>query len=142
MDPWVIWIVAAVALAVGEMVTVSFFLGPFAAGALLAAVVALVGGGWVISTVVFLVASILLLLFARPVAKRHLRQPPALRTGTDALIGQQAQVLERIANGEATGVARIGGEVWTARAFDDDRVIEPGEPVHVIQIRGATALVE
>ncbi|HEY8581837.1 MAG TPA: NfeD family protein [Capillimicrobium sp.] len=142
MDPWVIWIVAAVALAVGEMVTVSFFLGPFAAGALLAAIVALVGGGWVISTVVFLVASILLLLFVRPVAKRHLRQPPALRTGTDALIGQQAQVLERIANGEATGVARIGGEVWTARAFDDDRVIEPGEPVHVIQIRGATALVD
>lgn len=142
MDVWVIWIVAAVALAIGEMVTVSFFLGPFAGGALLAAIVALAGGGWVPSTLVFLLASVLLLLFVRPVARRHLRQPAALRTGTDALIGERAQVLERIANDEATGVARIGGEVWTARAFDDDRVIEPGEQVTVVQIRGATALVD
>jgi membrane protein implicated in regulation of membrane protease activity len=142
MDPWVIWIVAAVALAVGEMVTVSFFLGPFAAGALIAAVVALVGGGWVVSTLVFLLASILLLLFVRPIAKRHLRQPAALRTGTAALIGEPARVLERIANDEATGLAHIAGETWTARAFDDDRVIEPGEPVTVVQIRGATALVD
>ena len=29
-----------------------------------------------------------------------------------------------------------------ARAFDDDRVIEPGERVSVIEIRGATALVD
>lgn len=142
MDPWVIWIVAAVALAVGEMVTVSFFLGPFAGGALLAAIVALAGAGWVGSTLVFLIASIALLLFVRPVARRHLRQPAALRTGTDALLGQPAQVLERISNSDAEGVARIAGEVWTARAFDDDRVIDPGEHVTVIQIRGATALVD
>ncbi|HEU4656429.1 MAG TPA: NfeD family protein [Capillimicrobium sp.] len=142
MDAWVVWVVAAVALAVGEMVTVSFFLGPFAGGAVIAAVVALAGGGWVASTVVFLLVSILLLLFVRPIARRHVRQPAALRTGTDALIGQPAHVLERISNDEASGVARIGGEVWTARAFDDDRVIEPGERVTVIQIRGATALVD
>jgi membrane protein implicated in regulation of membrane protease activity len=36
---------------------------------------------------------------------------------------------------------KIGGEVWTARSFDDDRVIEPGEEVDVVEIRGATALV-
>lgn len=142
MDPWVVWVVAAVALAVGEMLTTSFFLGPFAGGAVVAALVALVGGGWVASTLVFLAISIGLLLFVRPVARRHLRQPPALRTGTAALIGRQAIVLERIANHEGVGVARIDGEVWTARAFDDDRVIEPGERVSVIEIRGATALVD
>jgi membrane protein implicated in regulation of membrane protease activity len=142
MDPWVVWIVVAVALALGEMLTVSFFLGPFAGGALLAAIVSLAGGGWVPSTLTFLMVSILLLLFVRPIARRHLYQPAALRTGTDALIGQPAQVLERISNADAEGVARIGGEVWTARAFDDDRVIQPGEPVQVIQIRGATALVD
>ena len=142
MDPWVVWIVAAVALAVGEMLTTSFFLGPFAGGAVVAALAALAGGGWVVSTLVFLAVSIALLLFVRPVAKRHLRQPPALRTGIAALIGRQAVVLERIANDEGVGVARIDGEVWTARAFDDDRVIEPGERVIVIEIRGATALVD
>jgi membrane protein implicated in regulation of membrane protease activity len=51
-------------------------------------------------------------------------------------------VLERIANDEGVGCVRIdGGEVWTARTFDDDEVIEAGERVHVVEIRGATALV-
>jgi membrane protein implicated in regulation of membrane protease activity len=142
MDPWVVWIVAACVLAVGEIATVSFFLGPFAAGAAVAAIVALAGGGWVASSVVFLVVSILVLLFVRPVARRHLRQGPALRTGPAALVGRHAVVLETIANDEGKGIARIDGEVWTARAFDDDRVIPAGERVHVIEIRGATALVD
>jgi membrane protein implicated in regulation of membrane protease activity len=142
MDPWVIWIVAACLLAVGEIATVSFFLGPFAAGAVVAAIVALAGGGWVVSSIVFLVFSVLTLLFVRPVARRHLRQGPTLKTGPAALVGRHAIVLETIANDEGTGSARIDGEVWTARAFDDDRVIPAGERVHVIEIKGATALVD
>jgi membrane protein implicated in regulation of membrane protease activity len=142
MDPWVIWIVAACLLAVGEIATVSFFLGPFAAGAVVAAIVALAGGGWVVSSIVFLVFSVLTLLVVRPVARRHLRQGPTLNTGPAALVGRHAIVLETIANDEGTGSARIDGEVWTARAFDDDRVIPAGERVHVIEIKGATALVD
>ncbi len=137
-----IWIVLACLLAVGEIATVSFFLGPFSVGAVVAAVVALAGGGWVGSSIAFLLISVLVLLFLRPVAKRHLRQGPLLRTGTAALLGRSAIVLERIANDEASGAARIDGEVWTARAFDEDRIIEPGEKVSVIEIRGATALVD
>jgi membrane protein implicated in regulation of membrane protease activity len=68
--------------------------------------------------------------------------PPQLRTGTAALVGQTALVVERIANDEGVGCAKIDGEVWTARAFDDDRVFQPGERVQVIAIRGATALVD
>jgi membrane protein implicated in regulation of membrane protease activity len=142
MEAWVIWIVLACLLAVGEIATVSFFLGPFSVGAVVAAVVALAGGGWVGSSIAFLLISLLVLLFLRPVAKRHLRQGPLLRTGTAALLGRPAIVLERIVNDEASGVARIDGEVWTARAFDEDRIIEPGEKVSVIEIRGATALVD
>ena len=36
---------------------------------------------------------------------------------------------------------RIDGEVWTARSLFDDRVIEPGTVVDVVEIKGATALV-
>ena len=142
MDTWVIWIVLAVILGVGEIATVSFFLGPFALGAVVAAVVALAGGGWTGSSIAFLLISVLVLLFVRPVARRHLRQGPLLRTGTAALLGRTAIVLERIANDEGSGAARIDGEVWTARAFDEDRIIEAGEKVSVIEIRGATALVD
>jgi membrane protein implicated in regulation of membrane protease activity len=140
---WVGWVIAAVILAVGEMVTTGFYLAPFAAGAAIAAVVAALGVGLVGSLAVFLVASVLLLTTVRPVARRHLQMPPRIRTGTAALVGRDAVVLERIANHEASGCARIeGGQVWTARAFDDDRVIEPGERVQVLEIRGATALVD
>ena len=42
---------------------------------------------------------------------------------------------------EGVGCVKIDGEVWTARALDDDQVIEPGQRVQVVEIKGATALV-
>ena len=142
MDGWVWWIIVAVVLAVGEITNPSFFLAPFAIGALLAAAADGLGAGVAASFVVFIATSMALLLFVRPIARRHLYSPPQIRTGTAALVGAQAQVLERIDNMEGVGCAKIAGEVWTARAFDDDRVIEPGERVQVVEIRGATALVD
>jgi membrane protein implicated in regulation of membrane protease activity len=48
-------------------------------------------------------------------------------------------VLERVdAQG---GCVKIGGEVWSARAYDEDEVMEPGTRVDVLKIDGATALV-
>ena len=78
----------------------------------------------------------------RPLARSHKRQPALSRTGTAALVGKHAMVLERIANDEGVGCVRLDGEVWTARAYDEDDVIEQGKRVQVIEIRGATALVE
>ncbi len=77
----------------------------------------------------------------RPVARRHRRLPPSIRTGAAALIGRPAIVLERIANDEGVGCVKIDGEVWTARSYDEDEVIDAGERVEVVEIRGATALV-
>ena len=141
MDAWVIWILVAVAFGVGELLTTSFFLAPFSGGALVAALVALIGAGAVVSWAVFLVVSILLLWVVRPIARAHVRMPAQLRTGTAALVGRRAMVLERIANDEGVGCVKIDGEVWTARAYDDEHVIEAGTPVEVVEIRGATALV-
>ena len=141
MDLWVWWTIAGVAFAVGEMAIMGFFLAPFAGGAFTAALFALAGAGTVVSIVVFAVITSLLFLFVRPVARRHIRQPPETRTGTAALIGRSGMVLERIANDEGVGVVKIDGEVWTARAYDEDEVIEAGKRVQVIQIKGATALV-
>jgi membrane protein implicated in regulation of membrane protease activity len=141
MDAWVIWLIVAVVLGVGEVATLGFFLAPFAAGALVAALVSGVGGGAVVSWAVFLVVSLAILAALRPVALRHLRQAPRLRTGTAALVGRTGTVVERIANDESAGCVRIDGEVWTARAYDEDAVIEVGKRVQVLEIRGATALV-
>jgi membrane protein implicated in regulation of membrane protease activity len=141
MDEWVLWLIAAAVFGVGEILTLGFFLAPFAGGALIAAIVSAAGAGTAVSWVAFLVVSVVLLAALRPVARSHRRQPPSLRTGTAALIGRTGMVVERIANDEGVGTVRIDGEVWTARAYDDDEVIEVGKRVQVIEIRGATALV-
>jgi membrane protein implicated in regulation of membrane protease activity len=139
---WILWLVAACLLGVGEMHQGGFYLLPFALGAAVAAVVSLVGAGALLSVLVFLAVSAVVVLTLRPVARRHRHLPPAMRTGAAALVGKRAMVLERIANDEGVGCVRIdGGEVWTARSFDDDEVIEAGERVEVVEIRGATALV-
>jgi membrane protein implicated in regulation of membrane protease activity len=137
----VFWIVAACLLGVGEMLTLGLYLAPFAAGAGVAALVAAVGGGLAVSLAAFLVASIALLAVVRPIARAHTKVPPQIRTGTAALVGSKGIVLERIANHEGVGCVKVGGEVWTARAYDEDHVIEAGTPVEVLDIRGATALV-
>jgi membrane protein implicated in regulation of membrane protease activity len=142
MDTWVVWLLAGIVAAVGEIITTGFFLAPFSAGAFAAMLVALLGGAGVLQGVVFAAVTIGCFALVRPVARRHLYQPPRIRTGTAALIGRSAMVLERIDNNESVGRVRIDGEVWTARAYDEDRVIEPGTKVQVVEIRGATALVE
>jgi membrane protein implicated in regulation of membrane protease activity len=141
MEAWVIWLIAAAIFGVGEILTLSFFLAPFAIGALVAAVIAAAGAGTAISWVVFLVVSVAMLAALRPIARSHRRQPAQLRTGTAALVGRSGMVVERIANDEGVGSIRIEGEVWTARAYDEDEIIEAGKRVQVIEIRGATALV-
>src|SRR3954468_4993324 len=141
MDPWLVWLIAAVVFGVGEIATLGFFLAPFAGGALVAAIVSAAGGGDLISWAMFLVVSGILLAALRPLARSHRRQPPKLRTGTAALVGSSGMVVERIANDEGVGCVRIDGEVWTARSYDDDDVIEAGKRVQVVEIRGATALV-
>jgi membrane protein implicated in regulation of membrane protease activity len=140
MTGWVLWVIVAGAFGVGEMLTAGFFLAPFAiAAAVAAAADAAVGS--TTSWIAFVAVALLTLLLVRPIVRSHLKMPPQLRTGAAALVGKRAIVLERIANDEGVGCVRIDGEVWTARALDDDRVIEPGTVVDVVQIKGATALV-
>ncbi|MEZ0291017.1 MAG: NfeD family protein [Solirubrobacteraceae bacterium] len=141
MEEWLLWLILAVVFGVGEILTLGFFLAPFAGGAAVAAVVSAAGAPTAAALAVFLVIAVGLLLALRPLARAHRRLPPSIRTGTAALVGEQATVLERIANGEGVGCVRLGGEVWTARAYDDDETFEAGTRVQVIEIRGATALV-
>jgi membrane protein implicated in regulation of membrane protease activity len=124
---WAIWIVAAAVLTAGEMLTLGLFLGPLALAAALAALVALAGASVELQVAAFLAGSVASLAIVRPIARRHL------------LIGQGAVVLERVDRDR--GMVKIGGEVWTARPYDEDDVIEQGARVEVMKIDGATALV-
>src|SRR6478735_5727012 len=140
MPDWVIWMIVAVGFALGELATPGmFFLGPVALAAIPAAVVALIGGPAWLQVLVFILGSLGSIAVLRPIARAHLHMPALTRTGTAALVGARAVVLERVdANG---GRVRLGGEEWSARAYMEEQVMEPGTRVEVAQIQGATALV-
>jgi membrane protein implicated in regulation of membrane protease activity len=139
MQAWAFWLILAGVLVVGEVMSLGLVLGLIALGAFVAAAVALAGGPLALQLIAFAGGSVALLWLVRPIARAHLRTPRAIRTGTAALLGSRALVLERIdAHG---GRVKIGGEVWSARAYDETQVIEPGTTVEVMKIEGATALV-
>lgn len=139
MPDWVLWAIVAAILTAGEVATTAFLAGPIALAAVLTAVVAVAGGGIELQLATFIVGSIASLALIRPIARRHLRTPLAIRTGTAALIGQRVVVLERV--DADSGQVKIGGEVWSARCYDEDEVLEPGDRAEVMKIEGAVALV-
>jgi membrane protein implicated in regulation of membrane protease activity len=135
----VIWLVAGVLLAIAELFTLDFVLIMLAVGAFAAGVVGLVLPVPV-QVVAFAAVSVLGLVAIRPAIKRHLHRgaDPAVM-GMDAIEGAEATVVEEIAEGR--GMVKIGGELWSARAYDATQVIEAGAQVRVVEVKGATALV-
>ncbi|MDX3672228.1 NfeD family protein [Streptomyces europaeiscabiei] len=139
MDQWLIWLIIAAVLAVAEIFTLTAALGMLSAAALVTAGFAAVGLPPPLQFLVFTVVAVAGVVFLRPIALRHLRRPPAVRFGIDALVGRVAYAVSEVTG--LGGRVRIDGEEWTARAYDETLVIPPGTAVDVIEISGTTALV-
>jgi len=140
MMSWIVWLIVAAVLGVAELLTMTFAFGIIAVAAVVAAVVGAFHLDLGIQLAAFVAAAGAGLGFVRPVAIRHLKQPPALRTGVAALVGRPAIVLEEV--NEHSGRVRIDGEEWSSRPYLDDSLVIPvGTKVDVMQIKGATALV-
>lgn len=139
MGAWIIWFIVAAVLGVAELLTVTLALGLLAVAAAAAGVVGALGLGVPAELGAFAVVAAAGLGLVRPVAMRHLRQPPPLRTGVAALVGKTGIVVQEV--NEHDGRVRIGGEVWTSRSYDESTVIPVGAKVDVLQIEGVTALV-
>jgi membrane protein implicated in regulation of membrane protease activity len=140
MDGWVWWIIAAGVLAVADVVTGgTLILIMIAGGAAAGGLASALGASPALSVGVFALVSVALLGVVRPIARRHMRTPRAVRTGVAALVGTEAVVLEAVDGND--GRIKLAGEVWSARAYDGDSVFVVGQRVHVLEIDGATALV-
>ena len=139
MVAWIVWLIVAAVLGVAELMTTTFALGIIAVGARVAACAGALGLGLPFQLLAFVVASGAGLGFVLPIARRHIKQPPLLKTGPAALVGRSASVLEEV--NRHGGRVRIGGEIWSARPYDETLVIPVGGIVDVMQIEGATALV-
>jgi membrane protein implicated in regulation of membrane protease activity len=137
----VVWIILAAVLGVAELLTLTAALGLLALAALVAAAVAALGGDPVLQFGAFAAVAVAGLGLVRPLIRRQLqvRLGPQHKFGVAALVGRQARVVQEV-TGHA-GRVQIGGEEWSARAYDETLVIPTGATVDVIQIEGATALV-
>ena len=140
MDSWIIWLIVAAVLGVAELLTTTLSFGLLAAAAVAAAADGALHLSFALQLVAFVVAAGAGLGIVRPIAIKHVKQPPALRTGTAALVGRSGIVLEEIT--EHQGRVRIDGEEWSSRPYLDESLVIPvGTKVDVMQIKGATALV-
>lgn len=140
MSAALVWLIVALVMAAAEVLSGEFVLLMLGGGALAAAGLSALVGGPLVGVITFVIVAPLLVFAVRPALRRRLERgidPSVMHH--KALIGGSALVIARVdAHG---GRVKIGGDVWSARAFDDDEVIEEGRQVTVMEIRGATALV-
>ncbi|SEL87638.1 Membrane protein implicated in regulation of membrane protease activity [Blastococcus sp. DSM 46786] len=137
---WLLWLIGAGALAVGEMLTLDLVLLMLAGGALGGMAVALLGGALWLQLAIFIIVSGVLLVAVRPIAKKQLTdRTPLQLDGVDTLIGRTAQVTAQI--DRTGGRIRLGADEWSARSQHGAESFAVGETVRILQVDGATAVV-
>ena len=139
MDP-TIWLLVLIAFAVGEALTVGLTSIWFAVGALGALITAGLGFGFWPQIIVFLVLSGVTLALVRPLAKKVLK-PGYSATNADRVIGAVGLVTEEVDNMAGKGLVNLSGQVWSARAQDEQN-IPAGQEVRVLRIQGVKVIVE
>ncbi|MBO5523147.1 MAG: NfeD family protein [Roseburia sp.] len=136
----IIWIALIIVFAAVEIVTVGLTTIWFAGGAIAALLCDMVGLGIGWQFAVFVVVSLVLLFFTRPWALKYLK-PHLVRTNYEENIGKNVCITETVDNIKGTGTAVLKGQEWTARAWEEGKVFEPGTIVKVKEIRGVTLYV-
>ncbi|HEY2724640.1 MAG TPA: NfeD family protein [Pseudonocardiaceae bacterium] len=138
MTAAVVWLVVGLLLVAAEVLSGDFVLLMLGAGALAASASAALGGPIWLDILFFAGVSGALVTLARPVLKRRLHTAH-VPTNVEALLGGKAVVVSTVDAHQ--GKVRLRGELWSARAFDETQVLEPGRAVTVMDIFGATAVV-
>lgn len=137
---WLWWVGAALLLGLIEITTLDFVFIMFAGGALAAAGANGAGAPLWVQVVVFAVVSTVLLLTLRPPLKRYLSKGgPDTLTNAEAHVGRLASVVEEVT--QVSGLVKLTGEVWTARAAEGSPPLPEGATVQVVRIDGAIAVV-
>ena len=137
---WLVWMILAAILVIGEIFTAGFFLLWFGIGAAVAGVLALFGLGAPWQWGGFLIISGVLFALSRRFAERvTTKQPPGI--GADRFIGKKGVVLEEISNIKNTGRVRIDKDEWRADSASGE-TIPQGEMVEVTKVEGTHLIIK
>lgn len=139
-----IFLAVSAAFGIGEITMAgTFFLLPFAIGALVAAIVSLLSAPLIVSFPLFLIVSFVVFLGFRPLAKRlDADTPDVAGIGANRLVGVTGSVIEAIPPAPgAAGMVRVGAEEWKADTAEDVS-LPVGVKVRVLEVRGTRLVVE
>jgi membrane protein implicated in regulation of membrane protease activity len=140
---WIAWLVVGIGLIIAEIFTLSFFLLWFGVGALAAALAAMLGAPFVLQFAVFAVVSVGLTLMSRTIFAKYLSHgnEPELKMGVDALPGQIGTVTVPSKGALNEGAVKVYGSTWTAFPFDGESLLQEGEKVEVVSVKGSSIYV-
>ncbi|MDD6328814.1 MAG: NfeD family protein, partial [Lachnospiraceae bacterium] len=115
----IFWLIVAAVMIVLEIVSLGLTTIWFAGGALVTALVAWAfEAHWIVQVLVFAIISLVLLIFTRPIAKKHLMKSIE-KTNVEGLIGTVGCVTATINNIKAEGTVKLDGKEWWAKSVDD-----------------------
>jgi membrane protein implicated in regulation of membrane protease activity len=134
------WAILLIIFIIIELISVGLTSIWFAAGALVALLLALGGAPIAVQIVAFLVVSVILLAATRPWAQKYIN-PRTSPTNAESLVGEHIRIAERVSNIDQTGMAVVHGQEWTVRAQDDTEIIDEGQFATVLSISGVKLIV-
>ncbi len=138
---WVFWLIAAGIFFIIEMATIGFLVFWLGIGAILAMLTSFITDSILIQSLVFVITSTLLLIFTRPLVDKFIKVPKEIKTNAYSIIGKKGIVISKINNIEGTGQIKIGGEVWSAKSFENEDIPENTE-IEIVEIDGVKAVVK
>ena len=141
-DPYILlWIILLIVFVVIELATVGLVSIWFAAGSLVALIIAILNGGIIAQFIAFIIVSVGLLAATRSWARDFVNSKTQ-KTNADSVVGKEIRITERVSNLDQTGAAVVSGQEWNVRADDDKQIFEQGETARVVRISGVKLIVE
>ncbi len=140
---WIAWLVVGIVLIIAEVFTLSFFLLWFGIGAIAAGLAAMFGAPFILQFAIFAIVSIALTALSRTIFSKYLSHSDenTLKMGIDALPGQIGTVTTASKGALHEGAVKVYGSTWTAYPVDGETLLEEGEKVEVVSIKGSSIFV-
>ena len=135
---WYLWLIAAGIFFVAEMITTGFLIFWLGLGSILAMITSFITDSIFIQTAVFVISSVILIPLTKPLVNKYIDNGKTTLTNAYGIIGKTGIVTADINTLEATGLVKVNGEVWSAKA---DTNIPKGTEVEIIKIDGVKLIV-
>ena len=138
---WQLWTLIGVICLILELTSGDFFIMCFSIGAFVTAIAAAFVPSFTVQIIVFAVASLLCLLFVRPLALKYFHRNDSDRqSNVDAMVGRKGVVTDEIEAG-GYGRVKIDGDSWKA-CGEGDQAIANGTRVEVVAIESVIITVK